>query len=81
MVAPAMQVCNAILDHLSGGGVIKHIHRLIKRTIKFLRQYCNDPGVLGLNYYAFWLNCRRRESEIRRGKPVNAIKVTASKPV
>ena len=53
MITPAMQVGNAILDHLSGCRMIEHIYRLIKGTVKFLRQYGDDSGVLGLNDYVF----------------------------
>ena len=48
-----MQVSDAILDHLSGYRMIEDIYSLIKGTAKFLRQYRNDSGVLGLNDYVF----------------------------
>lgn len=48
-----MKIRNSILNHLSSGGMIENIHRFIKGAIKFLRQYRDDPGVLGLNDYIF----------------------------
>ena len=53
MITPAMQVGNAILDHLSGCRMIEDIYRLIKGTVKSLRQYRDDSSVLCLNDYVF----------------------------
>ena len=53
MVTPAMKVCYSFLNHLCSYRMVEYVHRFIKRTVKFFRQYCNDSGVLGLNYYVF----------------------------